>query len=74
MNSASASKVILSGGATAANVVWAVAGAVTLGTNSAFEGVILGKTGITMQTNSTINGMLFAQTAVALGKATVTRA
>ncbi|KZP18595.1 antifreeze protein [Athelia psychrophila] len=70
LTSASASKVILSGGANAANVIWAVAGAVTLGTDSSFEGTILAKTAITMQTSSTINGRLLAQTAVALQKTT----
>ncbi|KZP18591.1 fungal antifreeze protein exerts hyperactivity By constructing an inequable beta-helix [Athelia psychrophila] len=74
LNIADKQAVVLSGGASAANIVWAVAGAVTLGVNSAFEGIILGKTGITMQTNSTINGRLLAQTAVVLGMATVTGA
>lgn len=74
LTSAAASQVILAGGANAANIVWVVADAVTLGTNSNFEGTILGKTGITLQTSSTINGRILAQTAVALQMATVTRA
>ncbi|KZP18579.1 antifreeze protein [Athelia psychrophila] len=73
LTSASGSNVILSGKVTAANIVWVVADAVTLGTNSKFEGTILGKTGITMQTSSNINGRLLAQTAVALQMATVTK-
>jgi len=70
---ASAQAVILKGGARPANIVWAVAGAVTLGTTSAFEGILLGATSITMQTGSSIHGRLLAQTAVALQMTTVTR-
>ncbi|KZP03131.1 antifreeze protein [Athelia psychrophila] len=69
---AHAQAVILSGGASAANIVWVVAGAVSLGTSSAFEGIILGATSITLQTGSSINGRLLAQKAVALQAATVT--
>jgi hypothetical protein len=69
----SAMKIILSGGAQAKNIFWQVAGAVTLGTTSHFEGVILGKTGINLQTGASINGRLLAQTAVTLQKSTVKR-
>lgn len=72
LTTASAMKVILTGGALPQNIVWVVAGAVTLGTYSHFEGVLLGATGITMNTGSSINGRLLAQTAVALQMATVT--
>ena len=68
---ASAKTVILTGGATPANIIWAVAGGVTIGTTSHFEGVILGKTGITLQTGVSMNGRALAQTLVALQKATV---
>ena len=67
----SAVKITLTGGAQAKNVFWQVAGAVTLGTTSHFEGIILGKTGINMQTGASINGRLLAQTAVTLQKNTV---
>jgi hypothetical protein len=67
----SAMKIILAGGAQAKNIFWQVAGAVTLGTTSHFEGVILGKTGINLQTGASINGRLLAQTAVTLQKNTV---
>ncbi|KZP03424.1 antifreeze protein [Athelia psychrophila] len=70
---APAQSVILAGGATAANIVWVVAGAVTLATGSAFEGIILGATSITLDTGATINGRLLAQTAVILQEATVTQ-
>ncbi|KZP03628.1 antifreeze protein [Athelia psychrophila] len=70
---AHAQAVILAGGANAANIVWVVGGAVTLGTDSDFEGIILGATGITLETGATINGRVLAQTAVALQVATVTQ-
>ena len=63
---ASAKKVILSGGVQAKNVYWVVAGAVTFGTTSHFEGNILGATGINLQTGASINGRMLAQTAVTL--------
>lgn len=62
----SAVKITLAGGAQAKNIYWQVAGAVTLGTTSHFEGVLLGMTGINMQTGASINGRLLAQTAVTL--------
>jgi hypothetical protein len=58
--------VILSGSAQPQNIFWQVAGQVTLGTTSHFEGVILSKTLIAMKTNASINGRLLAQTAVTL--------
>lgn len=67
----SAMKIILAGGAQAKNIFWQVAGAVTLGTTSHFEGNILGKTGINLQTGASINGRLLAQTAVTLQMNTV---
>ena len=69
----SAVKVTLIGGAQAKNIFWQVAGAVTLGTTSHFEGNILGQTAINMQTGSSINGRTLAQTAVTLQMSTVTR-
>ena len=69
----SAVNIILSGGAQAKNIFWQVAGSVTLGTTSHFEGTILGKTGINLQTGASINGRLLAQTAVTLQMNTVTK-
>jgi hypothetical protein len=71
LNASSAVKVILSGGAQAKNIFWQVSGAVTLGTTSHFEGVVLGKTGINLKTGASINGRLLAQTAVTLQMNTV---
>jgi len=64
-------RITLSGGAMARNIFWQTAGAVTLGTTSHFEGVILGQTGINLQTGASINGRLLAQTAVTLQMNTV---
>jgi len=69
----SAVNVTLSGGAQAKNIYWVVAGAVTFGTTSHFEGNILGQTGINLQTGASINGRLLAQTAVTLQMNTVTQ-
>ncbi len=71
LTEASAKNVTLIGGAQAKNVIWAVAGAVTIGTTAHFEGTILSKTMIAMKTKASINGRLLAQTAVTLQMNTV---
>jgi hypothetical protein len=73
LNMSSGVRITLTGGARARNIFWQVAGAVTLGTTSHFEGVILGKTGINLQTGASINGRLLAQTAVTLQMNTVVK-
>lgn len=73
LNMSSAVRITLSGGAQAKNIYWQTAGAVTLGTTSHFEGIILGKTGINLQTGASINGRTLAQTAVTLQMNTVTQ-
>lgn len=73
LNMSSGVQIILGGGAQAKNIFWQTTGAVTLGTNSHFEGNILGKTGINLQTGASINGRLLAQTAVTLQMNTVTK-
>jgi hypothetical protein len=65
-------KVTLQGGALAQNIFWQVAGEVTLGTNSHFEGVILSMTAIHLLSGVSINGRLLAQTAVTLDQVTIT--
>ncbi len=72
LDMSSAVNVTLSGGAQAKNIFWQVAGAVTFGTTSHFEGNILGQTGINLRTGASINGRLLAQTAATLQKSTVT--
>ena len=69
----SAVNIKLAGGAQAKNIFWQVSGAVTLGTTSHFEGIILGQTGINLQTGASINGRLLAQTAVTLQKNSVVK-
>ncbi|MCW3124028.1 MAG: hypothetical protein JWQ38_3520 [Flavipsychrobacter sp.] len=69
----SAVKITLAGGAQARNIFWQVADAVTLGTTSHFEGIVLGQTGVNMQTGASINGRMLSQTAVTLQMNTVTK-
>jgi hypothetical protein len=73
LNLSSTVNITLSGGAQAKNIFWQVAGQVTLGTTSHFEGVILSMTGITLQTGASINGQALAQTAVVLDGNTVVK-
>jgi hypothetical protein len=72
LNMATAKNVILAGGAMGKNIFWQVSGAVTIGANTHFEGIVLGQTGITFGNLSSINGRLLAQTAVVLDATTVT--
>jgi len=72
LKQASATNVILSGGAQAKNVFWQTAGGVVIGTTAHSEGTILTKTKIAMNTGASTNGRLLAQTAVTLQKNTVT--
>ncbi len=67
----SATQVVLAGGASAKNVYWQVAGAVTLGTTSQLEGTILSQTSITLATGATVDGRLLAQTAVSIDSSVV---
>ena len=63
---ASATNVILSGGALAKNVFWQAFGVVDIGTTAHMEGVVMSQTAITLATGASVNGRLFAQTAVTL--------
>lgn len=69
----SAVNVTLTGNAQASNIYWQVAGQVTLGTTSHFEGTLLGMTGITLQTGASIHGKALAQTAIILDSNVVTK-
>ena len=73
LTQASATKVILKGGARSKNIFWQTSGAVAIGTTANFEGVILAKTKIAMKTGASANGRLLAQTAVTLEENAVTR-
>ncbi|MCL6457327.1 MAG: ice-binding family protein [Gorillibacterium sp.] len=68
---ASGTRIILTGGAQAKNIIWQAAETVSIGTDAHFEGTILGKTNITLGTNATIKGRLLAQTSVTLDKSIV---
>lgn len=63
---ASAARVLFQGGGQKQNVVWQVAGAITIGTDAEFKGTILAQTSIAIQTRAEVLGRLFAQTAVTL--------
>jgi hypothetical protein len=63
---ANAARVVLTGGALAANVFWQVAGVVAIGTTAHMEGQILAQTAITLGTGASMNGRLLAQSAVTL--------
>lgn len=71
LNVSSGVNVVLSGGALANNIFWAVAGQTTLGTTSAFKGNILDQTSIVLNTGAVLNGRALAQAAVTLDTNTV---
>jgi hypothetical protein len=73
LTQASATKMILKGGAVPKNIFWQTSGRVAIGTTAHAEGVILTKTMIAMKTGASANGRLFAQTAVTLEQNTVTQ-
>jgi hypothetical protein len=68
----SAKNVLMSGGASAKNVFWAVAGQVTIHANAHFEGTILCKTAITFQTAASMHGRALAQSLIALDNNAIT--
>src|ERR1035441_430320 len=73
LTQASATNVILKGGARSKNIFWQTAGAVAIGTTASFEGVLLTESKIAMKTSASANGRLLAQTAVTLEQNAVTR-
>jgi len=73
LNQASATKVVLSGGAQAKNVFWQSFGDVTIQASAQFNGVILSQTAINLKTGASVNGQLLAQTQVTLEKNTITK-
>lgn len=73
LTQASATSVVLSGGALPKNIFWQVASGVTLGSTAHMEGVILSQTSIILGTGASVNGRLLAQTAVTLDQNTVTQ-
>jgi len=73
VNQASATHVVLSGGAQAKNVFWQTFGDVTIQASAQFNGVILSQTAINLKTGASVNGQLLAQTQVSLEQNTVTQ-
>ena len=71
INQADGTRVTLTGGAQAKNIICQARETVAIGTGSHFEGIILGGKNITLGTHASINGRLLAQTAVTLIKSTV---
>jgi len=68
-----AKHILLSGGASAKNIFWQVAGGVNIGTTAHFEGIILSQTSITLGTGASMTGRALAQTAVILDANAVTK-
>jgi hypothetical protein len=68
VNMASASHIILAGGARAVNVFWQIAGGTGLvvGTGGVFSGTALTATAVILNTGATLNGRALAVTAVTL--------
>jgi len=67
----SGTQIILSGGASAKNVFWQVAGAVDLETTVQFEGIVLCQTAIALKTGASIHGRLLSQTAISIDGSTI---
>lgn len=71
LDQAAGTQVLLTGGALPQNVFWRVSGAVTVGANAHFEGVLLGNTSITFGNLSSIKGRLLAKTGITLDQTAV---
>jgi hypothetical protein len=56
----------LEGKALIKNIFWVVSGAVTLGKNSVFQGILNTHTNVAMNSKASLNGRIFAGTAVTL--------
>ena len=63
LNTATASHVILSGGAKASNVFWQVGSSATLGTTTSFKGTIMANQSISLANGATLEGRALAQIA-----------
>ena len=79
LNQASATRVVLQGGAQAKNIFWQVVGDslddsdVYIGDTAHFEGTILARTQISLGTKATVKGRLLSQHVVTLDENTVTQ-
>jgi hypothetical protein len=72
LNTASGSRILFSGGASACNVVWQVGSSASLGGASTFAGTILALASISTIAGTTVDGRLLAKAAVTLNTTTVT--
>jgi hypothetical protein len=61
LTTATASRILLTNGATARNVIWQIGSSATLGTDTAFAGRILAATSITVNAGVTVNGQVLAR-------------
>jgi hypothetical protein len=61
LTTTSGATVILTGGASAANIYWQVGSSATFGTTTAFQGVVMAMQSITFNTGATLNGSAFAR-------------
>ncbi|KAJ7235147.1 hypothetical protein B0H12DRAFT_1258273 [Mycena haematopus] len=64
-------QITLTGGALSQNIIWVVAGTVSVGANGVFQGNILAQTDVVIGTNAIDEGCIYAQTDVTLQQATV---
>jgi hypothetical protein len=62
LTTTSGRKVILSGGAQAANIFWQVGSSATFGTTSVFKGTVMAMQSITFNTGATLDGKALART------------
>lgn len=62
LTTTSGRKVILSGGANAANIFWQVGSSATFGTTSVFKGTVMAMQSITFNTGATLDGKALAKT------------
>lgn len=69
----SGTSIVLSGGAKAANVYWAVASTASFGTTVSFVGTVMAEASVTLATGATLNGRALASSAnVTLDSNTIT--
>lgn len=72
LTTASGSRVVLTGGAQAKNVIWLVGTSATLGSNSIFQGTILANQSITLNSGARLTGRALSRTgAVTLDAAVI---
>jgi len=62
LTTASGSRVVLTGGAQAKNVIWLVGTTATLGSNSIFQGTILANQSITLNSGARLTGRVLSRT------------